>query len=103
MKILKEKKINKYVSRNILASNEPPINTNLPSANKQIRSNISNISLDGWCIVHNMVFPFLLNCLMHSTIDTAIYESKPLVGSSQNNKFGFVIIWLKVSFLFFFL
>jgi hypothetical protein len=47
MKILKEKKINKYVSRNILASNEPPINTNLPSANKHIRSNISNISLDG--------------------------------------------------------
>ena len=62
-----------------------------PSASKQRRSNSSNISLDGWWIVQMMVFPLLARFFMHSTMDMAMNESRPLVGSSQNKMDGFVI------------
>ncbi len=38
-----------------------------------------------------IVFPFSASFFMQSIIDIAINESRPLVGSSQNNRLGSVI------------
>ena len=62
-----------------------------PSAIKHNRSNLEKTSLDGWWMVQMMVFPCWASFCMQSTIDIAINESSPLVGSSQNNKLGLVM------------
>ena len=58
---------------------------------RHIWLNISNNSLDGWWIVHIIVLPLLAKFFIDSTIDIAIYESNPLVGSSQNKIPGSLI------------
>ena len=47
--------------------------------------------LDGWWIVHMIVLPFLDKFLMHSTTDTAMKESRPDVGSSQNRIYNHLL------------
>ena len=90
-KIFEKKTTKIYFSKKLIAFNLLPIYANLPSEIRQNLSNISNNSLDGWCIVHIIVFPFLAKFFIVSTIDIAINESRPLVGSSQNNIPGSLI------------
>ncbi len=77
---------NRCLEKNTCASSRLPRNAKRPSAIKQSLSNMHTSSLDGWCIVHKIVLPLLAKPCMHSTIDCAMYESSPDVGSYITNK-----------------
>ncbi len=81
-----------WLSKKAWALSWSPMYASLPSVRKQTLSNISKISLDGWWMVQMIVLPFLARSFMLSTIDMAIKESRPLVGSSQNRIEGLVRI-----------
>ena len=64
-------------------------------------SNFHKISAEGECIVVIRVIPHLAKLLILSMISKAVVESRPVVGSSKNNKEGFDINSIPILVLFF--
>jgi len=54
------------------------------------RSNMAKTCEDGWWMVETTVRPPLANRLRHTTTLSAMNESSPDVGSSQNSSDGLV-------------
>uniref|UniRef100_A0A8W7PZ86 Uncharacterized protein n=1 Tax=Anopheles coluzzii TaxID=1518534 RepID=A0A8W7PZ86_ANOCL len=61
-----------------------------PSASSITWSNIENSCEDGWWIVQMMAVPRRASCCSVDTSACAPYESRPVVGSSQNSSVGLV-------------
>ena len=78
-----------------------PSNTKLPSHNIITLSNRLSILDDGECIVDIIVIPLSFNYYTVYIIDRALVESRPVVGSSRNSKFGFYINSIPIFTLFF--
>lgn len=92
-----------YLSNKFLQSSRVPWKRSLPSAINNTELNSLKRSNDGWWTEHITILPPIDNVFKAPITSNALYASKPVVGSSQINIFGFDnnynwnIIWLFIN------
>lgn len=79
-----------YLAKKSIACAGEPINATRPADNSSTWWNMANSWLDGWWMVHMTVVPRLASNCNVRTSCWAPYESRPVVGSSQNKIVGCV-------------